>query len=61
LRPDQIEHEKKKAKPEGDRIEGSTIFLNAEGFFPKKVIIIDLFKNREYLIRKTPKGGYILV
>jgi hypothetical protein len=61
LQPGQIKKEQMKVSREVDRIEGTTIYLSANGFFPKKVIIVDLFRNREYLIRKTPKGGYILV
>lgn len=44
-----------------DRVEGDKIILDGQGFFPKKVIILEPGKRKEYLIRKTPKGGYLLV
>jgi hypothetical protein len=45
-----------------DRIEETAIFLNGEGIYPKDVIITDRFgRIRKYLLRKTPKGGYLLI
>jgi len=46
------------AKPSGDRIEGDTIFLDVEGYFPKKLITIDRCqrKLKGYLVVKSPGG-----
>ncbi len=49
-----------KSKPVGDRLEDDTIFLDGEGQFPKKVIIQESGKKREYRIIKTRNGGYLL-
>lgn len=45
-----------------DRIEGDTIFLDFDGYFPKKVIIIDHCqkKEKEYRIVKSVSGGFAL-
>jgi len=52
----------KKLKPAIDRIEGDTIFLDFEGHFPKKLVIIDLCqkKQKEYRMVKTISGGFAL-
>jgi hypothetical protein len=51
-----------KSKEIQDRIEAGKIILNARGRFPKKLIIVDpRTKNcREYILRKTTTGGFIL-
>ncbi len=46
--------------PPKDRIEGSLIILDSHGEFPKRVIILEDGKKREYSIRKTQKGGYLM-
>ena len=52
----------KKVKTTVDRIEGDRIILNGDGNYPKDVIIKDRFgRIRKYLLRKTPKGGYLLI
>lgn len=46
-----------------DRIDGNRIILNADGYYPKEVAITDRFGRpiREYLFKKTRKGGYLLI
>jgi len=43
-----------------DRLEGDKIILDGKGKFPKRVIILEPGKTREYKIIKTAKGGYLL-
>ena len=43
-----------------DTIEGDTIFLNGQGFFPKKLVIIEPKKRIEYRIVKSNRGKYQL-
>lgn len=50
-----------KPKRATDRIEGNKIILDGWGCFPKRVIIIEPGKNREYELRKTSKGNYQLL
>jgi hypothetical protein len=45
---------------QNDRIQGRTIILDSEGEFPKKLIILEGDKIREYKITKTRKGKYLL-
>ncbi len=54
---------KKKVDPKpSDRIEGTAILLDGEGTYPKDVIIFDRFgRVRKYLLKKTPKGNYLLI
>lgn len=56
--PKKVDH----PKPSGDRIEGDTIFLDYEGDFPKKIIIIDRCqrKQKEYRLVKSMNGGFQL-
>ncbi|RZB36306.1 MAG: hypothetical protein SRB2_02131 [Desulfobacteraceae bacterium Eth-SRB2] len=50
-----------KTTHEEDRIENDAIFLDSEGNFPKRLIIVEETKNLEYKILKTRKGKYQLV
>ena len=43
-----------------DRMNDEEIILNANGHFPKRIIIIESRGKKEYLFRKTRNGGYIL-
>jgi hypothetical protein len=43
-----------------DRIEGNTIILDSRGEFPKKIIIFEPGGQKEYEIKKTRKGRYLL-
>jgi hypothetical protein len=47
-------------RPPRDYMEGNEIVLDGQGRFPKKVIIIEPGKKREYRIIKTNKGNYLL-
>jgi len=49
-----------KESNEKDRISGRTIILNADGRFPKKILIIEHEKQREYSLVKTRNGKYML-
>ena len=61
VRLDQVRFPKK-PKLTIDRIEGDRIILNGDGNYPKDVIITDRFgRIRKYLLKKTPKGGYLLI
>ena len=52
----------KKLKLRIDRIEDDRIILDGDGNYPKDVIITDRFgRIRKYLLKKTPKGGYLLI
>jgi len=51
---------KPKPNPAEDRIESNTIYLKAEGQFPKRVVIIEAGRTREYILRKTRSGGFLL-
>ena len=42
-----------------DRIEGNRIILNGLGKFPKRVVIVEPGRRKEYEIRKTSRGGYL--
>ena len=44
----------------GDRIDNETIIIHGDGRFPKTVVIIENGKKREYLLKKTRKGKYLL-
>lgn len=52
--------ENRKAENPNDRIEGRNIYLHSQGEFPKKVKILGDGKEREYILRKTRKGKYLL-
>jgi hypothetical protein len=43
-----------------DRIEGDKIILDGRGRFPKRVIILESSKKREYRLTRTKRGGYLL-
>jgi hypothetical protein len=45
---------------QNDRIQGRTIILDSEGEFPKKLIIVEGGKEKEYQLIKTRKDGYLL-
>jgi hypothetical protein len=44
---------------QNDRIQGRTIILDSKGEFPKKIIILEEGKEKEYKLIKTRKGGYL--
>lgn len=44
-----------------DRIEENWIVLDGLGSFPKRVVIFEPGKTREYELRKTSKGKYQLL
>ena len=55
------QEEKARAKiPPGDRIEEDQIILDGRGKFPKKIIVIEDGHKKEYLLRKTRNGGFLL-
>jgi hypothetical protein len=41
-------------------IQGEIIILNGSGKFPKKIIIFEGMGCKEYKLRKTSKGKYLL-
>ena len=43
-----------------ENIQGEKIILNGSGKFPKKIIIFDGIRCREYELTKTSKGKYLL-
>jgi len=44
-----------------DRIEEDRIILDGSGKFPKKIILVEKHgKEKEYELKKTSKGGYLL-
>jgi len=54
------ENSSSKIDSSNDRIEGDIIFLDADGQFPKKIIIESERGKREYRLIRTRRSGYIL-
>ena len=44
-----------------ERVEQDRIIIDGSGKFPRKLLFVDPYgKGKEYEIRKTSKGGYLL-
>jgi hypothetical protein len=43
-----------------DRVEGNTIILNGRGNFPKRLLIVELGKKKEYRLIRSRYGKYHL-
>jgi hypothetical protein len=50
----------KPVRSELDRVEGTTIFLDGDGAFPKRLIITERKQRLEYVLMRTKFGKYLL-